>query len=171
MFKGKGPPPKPIVLKKCGAEQDDEECPKGPKLPWSNNLLDMYLVMLQEKEWNDTGTENEIYNDKMRKHLRKMIGDLAGVDDMDDIRQAFQPSTYDIYLKNVIGDYRGRINQLNARRVYTFGYDEIKEKLPSLLARKKKAMSKNIVPKKTWDNLKKIMYNTDMTELHNDVAI
>jgi len=76
-----------------------------------------------------------------------------------------QPSMYDIYLKNVVGDYRGRIDNLNVRRVYNFGADNIKKDLPQLIARKKKAMSKNQVPKKTWNNLKKLIQRGDMTKL------
>jgi len=79
----KGPPPKPIVLKKCGAEQDDEDCPKGPKLPWSNNLLDMYLFMLQENEWNEK--RNGEYEERMKDEIRKLMSQLYGIDNMDDM--------------------------------------------------------------------------------------
>jgi len=132
-----------------------------------SKLTEIYLYFLQEREWTDGNPDYKL----TMKDFKELLGDLHGISNFDNHRQAFQPSTFDIYLKNVIGDYRGRNDMQNSRRVYTFGYEDIKKKLPALLKRKKQAMSKGVVPKKTWDNLTKLMYNTDPTKLHNDVAI
>jgi hypothetical protein len=160
----KGPPPKAFKLKSCGAEQDEEDC------PMEETMLNIYLKFLQEREWNDKNIEWD--NDELEtiKHFLSNL-DRKSTDKMDANRHSFQPSIFNIYLKNVIGDYKGRIDALNSRRVYTVGIKALKKHIPDLIKRKKKAMSISIVPKKDKDDLLNLKYRDNQKHLDKGAPI
>ena len=152
----KGPPAKLFKLKHCGAEQDDEECPV--------DTLEQYLYFIQEKEWDDKDVEWDNDEVEVIRHFISTL-DRKDTDRIDANRHSFQPSMYSIYLKNVAGDYRGRIDTLNSRRVPSLGVEKIKKDLPRLIRRKQKARSMSIVPKKTLNALKNLMYRDNYKNL------
>lgn len=129
-----------------------------------SKLTELYLHFLQEREWGDGSEEwDDDELETIRNFMLKL--DRKSTDKMDANRHSFQPSIFNIYLKNAIGDYRGRIDTLNSRRVYTVGIDAIKKHMPELLRRKKKAMSLSMVPPKTLKALMGLRYREDQTSL------
>ena len=81
------------------------------------NILDSYLKFLSEREI-DSPTENpdafdpKIYADAFTN---------VRVEPLHNVRQALQPTLYDIYFKHGLGDYRGRYDSINTRRHQSMG--------------------------------------------------
>jgi hypothetical protein len=77
-----------------------------------NYLLEFYLSFLHEREWTDEDDPGSSNVDL----LNKTMGKLTGSDVLAQNRQAHQPSMVNVYVKNALGDYRGRADTLNTYR-------------------------------------------------------
>jgi len=95
-------------------------------------LIESYLfyLYLQEREWNDP-TENPDSFDINR--FKDILGDLGGIIKMRQIRHALQPSLYNIYIKNSIGDYKGRPDMMNTKTMHHLGIDDFKGDIKDLI--------------------------------------
>ena len=76
-------------------------------------MLKWYLEFIQEREWTDDDDPGSV--DPLPL-LRKVVKDLRGSGDLAQQRQAHQPSMVNVYVKNSLGDYRGRADSLNSYR-------------------------------------------------------
>jgi len=75
-------------------------------------MLEGYLTFIHEKEWNDINDPGST-----NPHLvKQVVGDLHGSGDLAQQRQKHQPSMVSVYVKNALGDYRGRADSLNTFR-------------------------------------------------------
>lgn len=88
-------------------------------------VIDQYLKKLQERQWDEPTDRPEAFNMNMYKQI---IGQLAGNKEISRIRHAHQPSLYSIYIKNVLGDYKGRPHGLNVRRFRNIGIQQFEKR-------------------------------------------
>lgn len=104
-------------------------------------LLDFYLGILQERAW-DEGTPNpknfdlQMYIDAFTK---------ISVDPFHKARPALEPTLYNIYFKNALGDYRGRYDRINSRIHRGLGVDQFEKDTEKL--KKGDEESKNYLPR------------------------
>lgn len=105
-------------------------------------ILEGYLTFIQEREWNDPDDPGLINDLPL---LQKVVRDLHGSGELAQKRQEHQPSMVNVYIKNSLGDYRGRANTLNSYRFKKAGI-------------------------KDWDIAKKILQKAIDHEKHIDPA-
>ena len=110
-------------------------------------MLEGYLAFVQEREWNDPDDPGSV---DALPLLQKVVKDLHGSGDLAQRRQEHQPSMVNVYIRNALGDYRGRADTLNsyrfkkagikdwedAKRVLQKAIDHEKEIDPAKLIRK-----------------------------------
>lgn len=78
-----------------------------------NYILEGYLTFIQEREWNDPDDPGSV--DPLPL-LQRVVKDLHGSGELAQKRQEHQPSMVNVYVKNSLGDYRGRADTLNSYR-------------------------------------------------------
>jgi len=97
------------------------------------SLLETYLLYLslQEREWN-TPTENP--DSFELKNFEDLLGltKTGGLKVFKKMRHALQPSMYDLYIKNSLGDYMGRPDTMNNRTMRHVGFKEFQKDIESL---------------------------------------
>jgi len=118
-------------------------------------LLEIYLLYLhlQERQWDEPTQNPDSFN---KKHFRDLIGKLGSLDVFKKMRHSLQPSLYNIYIKNVMGDYLGRLKSMNSKAFPNIGFDEFRKDLNNLIKKKKYA-------EKIKDNPGKNMFKTVAT--------
>jgi hypothetical protein len=99
-------------------------------------ILDRYLYYIQERQW-DEETENPDSFDL--NVFKKVFGDLDGTVPLQQIRHSLQPSIYNIYVKNSLGDYKGRPDQMNTKTVRHVGIKDFEADKERLLKSIQKA--------------------------------
>ena len=95
------------------------------------NILESYLfyLSLSEREWG-TKTENpDSFEKRNFSDLFSLKTDLGTFKKM---RHALQPSLYDLYIKNAIGDYLGRPDTMNSITLKNVGFDQFKKDINDL---------------------------------------
>jgi len=120
-----------------------------------NYLLEIYLEFIQEREWtdpDDPGTTNP-------ELLGKTFSKLTGSDVLAQQRQIHQPSMVNVYVKNSLGDYRGRADMLNTFRFKKAGikdWESAKKILKKAIDHEKKLDPAKLIKKiKTVQNISK----------------
>jgi len=93
-------------------------------------LLEGYLIYIQERQWDDATENPDTFDVQLFKDL---LGKRVGHDDFVKRRHMLQPSLYNIYIKNSLGDYKGRPDRANSITRRTIGYEKFKKDLPRLL--------------------------------------
>jgi predicted double-glycine peptidase len=106
-----------------------------------SKIVEAYLFYLQEMEWDADG---EIDPQALR-HTIHMLKHLAGVEKMRKVRHSLQPSLYNVYIKRSIGDYIGRTDKINSRRVDNIGVEDFEKDVEDL--KKKIEFAKKIKSK------------------------
>jgi len=94
-------------------------------------LLETYLLYLnlQEREW-DTPTENP--DSFTLKNFQDLLSQKIGLKVFKKMRHALQPSMYDLYIKNALGDYMGRPDTMNSQTIKNIGFKEFQKDIESL---------------------------------------
>lgn len=88
-------------------------------------LLDRYLYYVQERQW-DEETENPDSFDI--EAYKKVFADKSpSLEPLEKIRHALQPSMYNIYIKNSLGDYKGRPDSLNSKSIRNVGLEDFEK--------------------------------------------
>ena len=103
-----------------------------------NYLVEMYLALIQEKEWTD---EDDPGAADPLPQLSKTLSKLTGSDVLAQQRQAHQPNMISVYIKRALGDYRGRADTLNSYRYKKAGikdWDDAKKMLQKAIDHEKK---------------------------------
>lgn len=115
-----------------------------------NYLLEAYLEFLHEREWTDPDDPGIKSNDLLKQTMAK----LTGSDILAQQRQKHQPSMINVYVRNALGDYRGRADTLNTYRYKKAGIDDWKDAEKVL----KKAIDheKKIKPEKFLKGIKTV---------------
>lgn len=118
-------------------------------------ILEHYLNFLQERQW-DEETENPDAFD-VTPYKRLMVE--PGLDNpalFQKLRQTLQPSLFGLYIKNAVGDYKGRPDMYNARAYRGLGLKDFEKKLSMLKRRVNQAKKKKplFTPGKYSDTLK-----------------
>jgi hypothetical protein len=103
-------------------------------------LLDFYLGILQEREWSEKTPNPDNFDIQVYKDAFTKIS----VDPFHKVRPALQPTLYNLYIKNALGDYRGRYDRINARTHHGLGIDQFEKDKEKL--RKGEEYSKNYLP-------------------------
>jgi hypothetical protein len=106
-------------------------------------LLDRYLYYVQERQW-DEETENPDTFDP--ENYKKVFGDLIGLGPLEKTRHALQPSMYNIYLKNSLGDYKGRPDSINNQTVRNIGIKDFEEDKERITKLSKQLNKKHLYP-------------------------
>ena len=119
------------------------------------HILEFYLAFIQEREWtdeDDPGSDNP-------ELLVKTLGKLTGSDVLAQQRQIHQPSMVNVYVKNSLGDYRGRADMLNTFRFKKAGikdWESAKKILKKAIDLEKKLDPAKLIKKiKTIQNISK----------------
>lgn len=112
-------------------------------------LLDRYLYYIQERQW-DEETENPDSFDV--DVFKQTLGDLEGISPLQKVRHSLQPSIYNIYVKNALGDYQGRPDQINTKTVRHVGIKDFEDDKPRLLKAIKKASLNDPTPPDLQDD-------------------
>lgn len=92
------------------------------------DIVSSYLRFLSEREV-DAPTQNP---DAFDINVFKDAMTNIRVEPLHNIRHSLQPTLYDIYFKNALGDYRGRYDSINARTHPSLGvaaFERDKEEL------------------------------------------
>lgn len=94
-------------------------------------IVNEYLayIMLTEREW-DTSTENP--DTFVLQTYADLISQKTNIGALKKLRHALQPSLYDIYIKNSLGDYRGRPDMMNNKSMRHIGFKEFQRDLKIL---------------------------------------
>ncbi|HUU87768.1 MAG TPA: hypothetical protein VMX17_08455 [Candidatus Glassbacteria bacterium] len=102
------------------------------------SLLETYLLYLslQEREWN-TPTENP--DSFELKNFEDLLGQKVDLKVFKKMRHALQPSMYDLYIKNSLGDYMGRPDTMNSQTMRNVGFKEFQKDIESLKKKMKYA--------------------------------
>ena len=98
--------------------------------------MPIFLIYLQEKEWDED--DKEAILAIKAKRIKDVIKKLSGSGDLAAARQLHQPRILNIYLKNALGDYMGRANTVNSYRFRKLGLDKLKQ-IKAILKKAKKA--------------------------------
>lgn len=104
-------------------------------------ILEQYLNYLHERDWIDP-TE---YPDSFHNPTFKDMIQNLNIKRMKKIRHALQPSMYNIYVKNFLGDYRGRPDTMNSQTIRNVGYEDFESDIPAI--KKRIAFAKKIKDK------------------------
>jgi hypothetical protein len=72
------------------------------------------------------------FRKKLWWNLLKTLGADTDEEDLNDLRQDNQPTMFDLYIKNIGGDYRGRRNQINVKMNRHLGVEKFKKALKKL---------------------------------------
>lgn len=112
------------------------------------NLIETYLLYLtlSEREWN-TPTENPDSFDI--KKFQDVLGKKSDLGVLKKIRHHLQPSLYNIYIKNAIGDYMGRPDMMNNQTLKHIGFAQFLKDIEKL---KKKIEFAQKIKEKTPSN-------------------
>lgn len=96
-----------------------------------NYILEKYLLYLTltEREWN-TDTENPDSFDV--NNFKQLFGKEIDVSDFNVSRHTLQPSMYNIYLKNFLGDYMGRPDTMNSQTFKHVGFNQFQKDIEKL---------------------------------------
>ena len=90
------------------------------------NLLEIYLYLLQEREWDGEG---EIPPSDL-DIIRRAISTLGGEEEeLNDKRHSIQPTLIGL-ISTAGGDYKGRDNTANSKRDMRSGLEILKKYLP-----------------------------------------
>lgn len=73
-------------------------------------LMEEYINYIQEREWDEDPKNNDSFDTKVFKDA---LSKLAGPDPFNSIRHDEDPTLVNIYIKNLLGDYKGRIDTHN----------------------------------------------------------
>jgi hypothetical protein len=98
--------------------------------------MPIFLIYLQEKEWDEENEEPIVAIKADR--IADVIKNLSGSGKLAVARQAHQPRMLNIYLKNILGDYKGRANTVNSYRFRKLGLDKMKQ-IKAILKKAQKA--------------------------------
>jgi hypothetical protein len=96
-------------------------------------LTQTYLDFLQEREWGEPTPNPDTFDIRMYQAL---LGKLISNEKIKAMRHAFQPSLYNIYIKNSLGDYKGRPYSANAKTIRHIGlsqFDKDEERLRKIV--------------------------------------
>jgi hypothetical protein len=104
------------------------------------DLLDTYLDFIQEKEWDETPGNEDAFDQKV--YSKVIGGPVSSTEPFNDVRHDLDTNYFDIYMKDMLGDYKGRVNSYNvsADRM-PFGKD-VEKKLADLKAKYSKIRSR-----------------------------
>jgi len=97
-------------------------------------LIESYLLylLLQEREWN-TPTENP---DAFDINLfARVLGKEDDIGEFGKTRHVLQPSMYNIYIKNYLGDYMGRPDTMNSQTTRRIGFKQFLKDLDKIKKR------------------------------------
>ena len=109
-------------------------------------ILETYLLylMLQEREFS-TPTENPDSFDI--KKFQDVFGKIDDIGILTKMRHALQPSMFNLYIKNMFGDYMGRPDTMNSQTMRHLGFSQFKKSIEKLKADMKFAQKiKNKIP-------------------------
>jgi hypothetical protein len=70
-----------------------------------------YLKYLQEREWDEDPGNDDAFDQKV--YSKVLGGDKSSIDPFNDVRHDLDTNYFDIYMKNVLGDYKGRVDSYN----------------------------------------------------------
>jgi hypothetical protein len=73
-------------------------------------LLKYYIKYLQEREWDEDPKNSDDFDDL---NYEKGIGTVRDINIFNKMRHDKDPKLSNIYLKNVLGDYKGRVDSYN----------------------------------------------------------
>lgn len=74
-------------------------------------LLELYLKYLDEKEWDDDPKNDDAFDQKL---FSKVIGGPeSSIEPFNDVRHDLDTDYFDIYMRNMLGDYKGRTDSFN----------------------------------------------------------
>lgn len=97
-------------------------------------LTQTYLDFLQEREWNEETPNPDTFDMKIYQDL---LAKLTSNDKIKAMRHALQPSLYNIYIKNALGDYKGRPNTANSKTTRHIGlkqFERDEERLKKIIS-------------------------------------
>ena len=109
-------------------------------------LLEVYLLylLLNEREWNAPSQNPDTFS--KQKYVDLMIQNI-GNQEFNYMRHSLQPSMYDLYIKNALGDYMGRPDMMNSITMRHVGFSQFLKDLKVLKQRIKFAQKiKDKVP-------------------------
>lgn len=87
--------------------------------------MPIFLFYLHEREWDEDEKISLIAIKADR--IKDVLGKLTGSGALAAARQLMQPRLLNIYLKNALGDYKGRANTVNSYRFKKLGLDKLKQ--------------------------------------------
>ena len=109
-------------------------------------LLEVYLLylLLNEREWNSPSQNPDTFS--KQKYVDLMLQNI-GAFEFNAMRHSLQPSMYDLYIKNALGDYMGRPDMMNSITMRHVGFSQFLKDLKVLKQRIKFAQKiKDKVP-------------------------
>ena len=87
-------------------------------------LTQTYLDFLQERQWDDPTPNPDSFDMKIYQDL---LAKLTSNDKIKAMRHALQPSLYNIYIKNALGDYKGRPDTANTKTTRHIGLKQFED--------------------------------------------
>jgi hypothetical protein len=104
------------------------------------DLLETYLDFIQEKEWDETPGNEDAFDQKV--YSKVLGGPVSSTEPLNDVRHDLDTNYFDIYMKDMLGDYKGRVDSFNvsADRM-PFGKD-VEKKLAAIKANYSKIRSR-----------------------------
>lgn len=141
-------------------------------------LTQTYLDFLQEREWNEPTQNPDTFDMKIYGDL---LAKLTSNDKIKAMRHALQPSLYNIYIKNALGDYKGRPNAANTKTIRHIGlkqFERDEDRLKKIISYldnldvedplgKLKITKKSAIPKDAPDSKVRMFHNLDMQDVDN----
>lgn len=108
------------------------------------SLINSYLKVLHifERQWDEPTQNPDAFDLNAFVDLLK---DLHGIEKFKKMRHNLQPSRFDIYMKNALGDYRGRPDMMNMKTHRGMGLADFEKNLTDL--KKKVLFAKKLKPK------------------------
>jgi|WetSurSiteA1Bulk_404760.scaffolds.fasta_scaffold00070_29 hypothetical protein len=142
-------------------------------------LTQTYLDFLQEREWNEPTQNPDTFNMKIYADL---LAKLTSNDKIKDMRHALQPSMYNIYIKNSLGDYKGRPNTANSKTIKHIGlkqFEDDEARLKKIIdyldnldiedpLGKLKITKKSAIPKDAPNSKVRMFHNLDMQDYEDN---
>ena len=131
-------------------------------------ILDEYLLYLTlcEREWSSP-TDNPDSFDV--KKFQDVLGKKAGLGVFKQMRHSLQPSMYDLYIKNALGDYMGRPDSMNAQTMRHMGFKQFQQDLELLKKRLKFAQKiKKKIPSNFFKPTSRHGESNDPTDIGDD---
>jgi hypothetical protein len=101
--------------------------------------ISTYLSYIQEREWDEDPGNSDAFDQKL---YGKVIGGPdSSIDPFNDVRHDLDTNYFDIYMKNMLGDYKGDVDSYNVSSDrMPFGKD-VEKKIADLKAKYSKIRS------------------------------